>query len=146
MPRSEVFNISDTLYNYGAVITTAKDFKSEMIKQEKYAPVKYIHSSLGWDEYNGKRIFKSYSSVGCKSTYNGKFDIKPKGSFEKWKEIIIKYALPQIALQLAVILGLTAVTIGFLQNEIENTVLIHLFGKSSSRKNNSRAFSIIDFG
>lgn len=134
MARSNVYNISDKLYNYGAVITTAKDFKSEMIKQEKYAPVKYIHSSLGWDEYNGKRIFKSYSSVGCKSTYNGEFDIKPKGSFEKWREIIIKYALPQIVLQLTVILGLTAVTIGFLQNEIENTVLIHLFGKSSSGK------------
>lgn len=134
MPRSEVFNISDTLYNYGAVITTAKDFKSEMIKQEKYAPVKFIHSSVGWDEYNGKRIFKSYCAVGFKSTYNGKFDIKPKGSFEEWKKIIVKYALPQIALQLSVILGLAAVTIGFLQNEIENTVLVHLFGKSSSGK------------
>lgn len=134
MPRSDIYNISDKLYNYGAVISTAQTFKSEMIKQEKYAPVKFIHSSLGWDEYNGKRIFKSYSAVGCESSYNGEFDIKPKGSFEKWREVIIKYTLSQIALQLAVILGLTAVTIGFLQNEIENTVLIHLFGKSSSGK------------
>ncbi len=134
MARSEVFNISDTLYNYGAVITTAKDFKSEMIKQEKYAPVKYIHSSLGWDEYKGKRVFKSYTAVGCKSTYNGTFDIKPKGSFEEWRKIIIKYVLPQVALQLSVILGLAAVTIGFLQNELENTCLIHLYQRSSSGK------------
>lgn len=134
MARSDVYNICNKLYDYGAEISTAQAFRSEMIKQEKYAPVKYIHSSLGWDEYNGNRVFKSYSAVGCNSTYNGEFDIKPKGSFEEWREIIIKYALPQIALQLAVILGLTAVTIGFLQNEIENTVLIHLFGKSSSGK------------
>lgn len=87
MPRSDIYNISDKLYNYGAVISTAQAFKSEMIKQEKYAPVKFIHSSLGWDEYNGKRVFKSYAAVGFKSTYNGTFDIKPKGSFEKWKEI-----------------------------------------------------------
>lgn len=85
MSRSDVYNISDKLYNYGAIIPTVKDFKAEIIKQEKYAPVKYVHSNLGWDEYNGKRIFKGYSTVGCEyeSTYNGAFDIKPKGSFEK---------------------------------------------------------------
>lgn len=136
MPRSEVFNISDTLYNYGAIITSAKDFKAEIIKQEKCAPVKYIHSSLGWDEYNGKRIFKAYSTVGCEyeSTYNGTFDIKPKGSFEKWRAVIKKYALPQIALQLSVVMGLTPVTIGFLQDKVENTLLAHIAGESSSGK------------
>lgn len=136
MSRSDVYNISDKLYNYGAIIPTVKDFKAEIIKQEKYAPVKYVHSNLGWDEYNGKRIFKGYSTVGCEyeSTYNGAFDIKPKGSFEKWRAIIRKYALSQTALQLSVVMGLTPVTIGFLQNKVENTLLAHIAGESSSGK------------
>lgn len=56
MARSDVYNICNKLYDYGAEISTAQAFRSEMIKQEKYAPVKYIHSSLGWDEYNGNVV------------------------------------------------------------------------------------------
>ena len=134
MKRSEVFNTSDKLLDYGAEIISAKDFKEAMYICEKKAPVFYIHSGLGWDEYKGKRIFKAYSAVGWKSAYKGKIDIKPGGSFEEWRDVIIKYALPQTALQLIIILGLSAVTMGFLQDEMDGSIFVHIFGQSSKGK------------
>lgn len=134
MPRSEVYNISDKLYDYGAIIPTDTKFKNSIMAQEKDSPIKYIHHNLGWGRYNGKRIFKGYTAIGCESVYNGVFDVEPKGSFEKWKLIVKKYALTTTALQLSVILGLSSVTMGLLKNKVDNTILVHIFGASSSGK------------
>lgn len=134
MKRSEVFNTSDKLLDYGAEIVSPKDFKNIMYLRESTAPVRYIHSGLGWDKYKGEHIFKAYSTVGWKSAYKGKFDIKPAGSFEEWKNTIVEYVLPQVALQLITILGLSAVTMGFLQDEMDGNIFVHIYGKSSKGK------------
>ena len=134
MKRSEVFNTSDKLLDYGAEIVSPKDFKNIMYLRESTAPVRYIHSGIGWDEYKGNRIFKAYSAVGWKSAYNGKFDIKPTGSFEEWKNTIVEYVLPQVTLQLITILGLSSVTMGFLQDEMDGSIFVHIYGKSSKGK------------
>lgn len=134
MKRSEVFNTSDKLLDYGAEIVSPKDFKNIMYLRESTAPVRYIHSGLGWDKYKGEHIFKAYSTVGWKSTYKGKFDIKPAGSFEEWKNTIVEYVLPQVALQLITILGLSSVTMGFLQDEMDGSIFVHIYGKSSKGK------------
>lgn len=132
--RSELYSVSEKLYNYGADIPSLKDFKLLMQIQEMNAKIEYIHNNLGWDEYKGNRIFKAHSAVGWKSSYNGKLDIKPVGSFEKWKNTIIEYALPQKYLQLITILGLSSVTMGFLQNEMDGSLFVHIFGPSSKGK------------
>lgn len=134
MKRSEVFNTSDKLLDYGAEIVSPKDFKNIMYLRESTAPVRYIHSGLGWDEYKNNRIFKAHSAVGWKSAYKGKFDIKPAGSFEEWKNTIVEYVLPQVALQLTTILGLSAVTMGFLQDEMDGSLFCHIAGASSKGK------------
>lgn len=134
MKRSEVFNTSDKLLDYGAEIISPKDFKNIMYLRESNAPVRYSHSGLGWDRYKDKRIFKAYSAVGWKSAYKGKFDIKPAGSFEGWKDTIEKYVLPQPALSLITILGLSSVTMGFLQDEMDGSIFVHIYGKSSKGK------------
>lgn len=134
MKRNEVFNTSDKLLDYGAEIVSPKDFKNIMYLRESTAPVRYIHSGLGWDKYKGEHIFKAYSTVGWKSAYKGKFDIKPAGSFEEWKNTIVEYVLPQVALQLITILGLSAVTMGFLQDEMDGNIFVHIYGKSSKGK------------
>lgn len=134
MKRSEVFNTSDKLLDYGAEIISPKDFKNIMYLRESTSPVRYIHSGLGWDKYKGEHIFKAYSTVGWKSTYKGKFDIKPAGSFEEWKNTIVEYVLPQVALQLTTILGLSAVTMGFLQDEMDGSLFCHIAGASSKGK------------
>lgn len=134
MKRSEVFNTSDKLLDYGAEIISPKDFKNIMYLRESDAPVCYIHSGLGWDKYKDNHIFKAHSAVGWDSTYKGKFDIKPAGSFEGWKDTIEKYVLPQPALSLITIFGLSAITMGFLQDEMDGTLFAHIAGASSKGK------------
>ena len=63
MKRSEVFNTSDKLLDYGAEIVSPKDFKNIMYLRESTSPVRYIHSGLGWDEYKNNRIFKAHSEM-----------------------------------------------------------------------------------
>lgn len=132
--RSELYSVSEKLYNYGADISSPKDFKLLMQIQEMNAKIEYIHNNLGWDEYKGNRIFKAHSAVGWKSTYKGKFDIKPAGSFDEWEKVIEQYVLPYKYLQLMTILGLSAVTMGFLQNEMDGSLFVHIFGPSSKGK------------
>lgn len=134
MKRSEVFNTSDKLLDYGAEIISPKDFKNIMYLRESDAPVCYIHSGLGWDKYKDNHIFKAHSAVGWDSTYKGKFDIKPAGSFEGWKDTIEKYVLPQPALSLITIFGLSAVTMGLLQDEMDGSIFVHIYGQSSKGK------------
>ncbi|MCH5314582.1 MAG: DUF927 domain-containing protein [Eubacterium sp.] len=134
MKRSEVFGVSEKLYDYGANIPTQKDFKNDMLFKEPNAPIKHIHSGLGWDKYKDKNIFKAYSAVGIKSAYNGKFDIKPKGSQDEWIECIKKYAMPQIPLQFAVVSGMSAVTAGFLKDGMDGSIFVHIYGESSKGK------------
>jgi len=132
--RNELYNISSKLFDYGADIVIAKDFKTTMLFQESKARVEYVHKGIGWDEYKGNQIFKAHSAIGFKSNYKGKFDIKPVGSFEGWKDTIEKYVLPQPALQLITILGLSAVTMGFLQDEMDGSLFVHIYGQSSKGK------------
>lgn len=146
MKRSEVFHISDKLLDYGAEIISPKDFKTIMYQKEKNAPVRYIHSYLGWDEYKDKKIFKAYSAKGIKSIYSGKTDIKPKGSLDGWIESVKKYAMPQIYLQLAVVLGLSAVTAGFLQDEMDGSIFVHIYGESSKGKTTAAMLALSTAG
>lgn len=132
--RNELYNLSSKLFDYGAEIVVAKDFKNLMLFQESEAKIEYIHNYVGWDKYKDNCIFKAHSAVGWKSSYNGKLDIKPVGSFEKWKNTIIEYVLPQKYLQLITILGLSSVTMGFLQNEMDGSLFVHIFGPSSKGK------------
>lgn len=144
--RSDVYTVAEKLLDYGAIITSKKDFIEAMIYDEEKAPIKYAHSGVGWGEHKGEKIFKAYSAIGVESTYNGKIDIKPKGSLEEWKIGIEKYAMPQIALQLAVVLGLSAVTAGFLQDEMDGSIFVHLYGESSKGKTTAAMLALSTAG
>lgn len=147
MKRSEVLSVSDDLYDYGVTFTSKKDFKDVMLYEESKAPIEYIHSGLGWSvNKEGEKIFKAHSAIGVESTYNGKIDIKPKGSFEDWKIGIEKYAMPQIPLQLAIVLGLSAVTAGFLQDEMDGSIFVHLYGESSKGKTTAAMLALSTAG
>ena len=135
--RNELYNPSAKLFNLGAEILILKDFKVEMLWQEGKASTEYFHKGIGWGEYENELIFKAYETVGWDSTYKGKFDIKPAGSFEGWKDTIEKYVLPQPALSLITILGLSSVTMGFLQNEMDGSLFCHIAGASSKGKTTS---------
>lgn len=134
LPRYELYNPSKKLYDYGAEILDNRDFVFLISRQERTLTTEYFHTSVGWSLFNGQRIFNAYSCVGLESTYKGKFDIKPVGSFEGWKDTIEKYVLPQPALQLITILGLSAVTMGFLQDEMDGSLFVHIAGASSKGK------------
>lgn len=134
MSRYELYNQGRKLYDYGSDLIDNKEFSLLVSSQEKELSTEYFHTNIGWNVFNEQRIFNAYSCVGLDSTYKGKFDIKPAGSFEVWKETIENYALPQPALSLIVIFGLSAVTMGFLQDDMDGSLFVHIAGASSKGK------------
>lgn len=134
LPRNEVLTVSNKLFDYGAVITTQKEFRDYIMNQEINIPLENIHSTLGWGDFSCSKFYKANSGIGCETSYFGKYDIEPKGTFDGWRETILKYAMGEIALQLAIVLGLSAVTCGYLREELDSSMLTHIYGESSKGK------------
>lgn len=132
--RSDVYKATDLLYNCGAVIGDTKIFTAYISNAEKQLDISYTHNGIGWSEYEGNRLFKYSNAFPLNSEYVGTLDIKQEGSFEGWKDTVEKYAMSQTALQLGIVLGLSAVTTGFLKDELDGTLLVHLYGASSKGK------------
>ena len=131
--RGVVYKEMQEMLNCGAYIVKASDFVANIAAQENEVETEFTHSNLGWYG-NENESFYSYRSLPEKSTYSGSIDLKPKGSFDEWKHCIEEYAMPQTALQFGVVLGLSAVTVGFLRDRLDCSILCHIFGLSSKGK------------
>ena len=62
---------------------------------------KYIHSKLGFMDYKGKTIYKLHEAIGLNSTYVGTCEIEPKGSYDKYLEMINNHILGNPELEFA---------------------------------------------
>ena len=118
-----------------------REFEAYIREQEQKATSVYTHTGLGWPSGTekvsiplGNRYFKGYQAIGLESQYSGFFDVKPHGTFDGWKEIIIKYVMPYLVLQFILILGMASVVLGYLFEEITESLLVHLYGTSSTGK------------
>ena len=75
------------LTEYGAQVDkkSAPTLLKCIENEEMKAPVTYEHSSLGFSQYEDQLIFKGDKAINIKSNYVGESDIKPKGSYKKWR-------------------------------------------------------------
>ena len=103
--------------------------------EEVRAPMVNVHHQIGWGKYGDKPIYKHYQAVGIESTFSGSLAIEPQGDFDKWKNMVDTEVLGHTPLELALVLGFSAVTIGFISEDLASGSLVsHLSGDSTTGK------------
>ncbi|MDM0611618.1 DUF927 domain-containing protein [Clostridium perfringens] len=114
---------------------------------EDRAIKKNVHSKLGFFNYNGNETYKLYNTVGIKSEYVGGYDVKPKGSKEKYIEMLENEVFGKCELEFAIISALSAVTLGYIGEELGlDSLLIHIVGNSTTGKSTALKLAISCFG
>lgn len=118
-----------------------REFEAYIREQEQKATSVYTHTGLGWPSGTEKvsmppdsQYFKGYQAIGLESQYSGSFDIEPHGTFDGWKSVVDEEVMPYLELQLSLALGMTAVVLGYLYPEVMESLLVHLYGLSSTGK------------
>jgi len=104
----------------------------EAFDQQGYAPTP-VYSFLGWlppsNEDDGALHYRASTLIGSPqdAKYIGNYDVVPCGTYEAWKDMVIKDVIPYPTLQLVLIAALASVVIGILtyKTPIENPI-VHL--------------------
>lgn len=108
---------------------------------------KNIHSKLGFMEYERKIIYKLYEAIGLNSTYVGKYDVKPKGSYSEYIKMIKNHVIGNVELEFAMVSGLSAILLGYIGEELGlDSTIIHLVGNSTTGKSTALKLAISSFG
>jgi putative DNA primase/helicase len=132
--------LSVTEYNVSRTIM-------DLLEQEKRAPVICVHSKVGSDVIDGKLVFKHFGGINIVSSYNGKLDIKPKGSYENWLKTIIDYVIGNTALEVMLVIGFSSAIVGLLSLISDNdSLLVHLSGDSTTGKTTGSMLPISIWG
>lgn len=125
-----------------------KFFKEE--EEKKMATKKYTHSSLGFSRYNDKLIFKHYKAIGIDSTYNGPYDVRPRGSYGDYMSMVKDEVLGNPLMEFILVSGLSSVLLAYLSDEYSlDSLVIHLVsdsttGKSTALKLAASLWSVTD--
>lgn len=142
LSRAEIAEngIAAKLSAKGASVSTKRaDVLQQYLNQqyEQYkGDIECFHTGVGWLDVKGVEIYRAQSAVGeLSSLYHGELDLREQGSYEAWRDMIVKDVLPFPALTLILIAGLSAVVTGFLYNKVTllNSI-ISLAGMSSTGK------------
>lgn len=118
-------------------------------KQEAELEVENVHSGLGWYKIESPKnpdkyvnVFRNQYIKLSNSSYQGFFDIKPKGSFEKWEDMVNNYVVGT-NLELSLVLGFSSVLNGYLSNSLDvKNLFVHFFGDSSTGKSTALQLAI----
>lgn len=125
----------------------AGDLVKYFIKEERQSKLVSVHTNIGFDEQEGKVIYKAFNSVGTESTYTGSYDIKPKGKKEIWLDMFEEEVLGNSNLELICSISLTSLLIGFIGEEyLLETIIVHLVGNSTTGKSTALRLAISFFG
>ncbi|MGJ9385241.1 DUF927 domain-containing protein [Salipaludibacillus sp. CF4.18] len=118
--------------------------------QEEQAPYHYTHSQLGWSEIEGVEVFKHDQSIGNDnliSSYNGSFNIKEKGTYETWKQIIYNDVVPHTPLCLALTAGFASPVVAWIAKDLDlEVLLLHAYGDSTTGKTTAARVYVSPFG
>lgn len=90
--------------------------KNRFETSETYTP-KHFHTRLGWDNFKNQSIFNEISFVVSK--YDGEYYVTPKGDYKQWKELIKEELIGNNPLELAVIIGLSAVVNAYVGKQFD---------------------------
>lgn len=137
------------LQNYGLDVTEENVLK--LIRHLRYtesnALVTLVHSRLGFDKLDEKYVFKHYLGVNTQSSYSGKLDIAPKGTYGKWFNTIIENVVNNIPLETMLVIGFSSAIVGLL-SLISNSdsLLVHTTGDSTTGKTTASMLAISIWG
>ena len=113
-----------------------------------------IHEGVGWDviendyqkEFGDKEgyVYKTYNRIGnVESRYAGLFDIEPRGTLEGQLEFIKKEVQGNVACEVAVALGLSAVVNGRIRDIVHTpNLIVHMYGDSSRGKTTAAQLAV----
>ena len=108
--------------------------------------IDYAHDWVGWDTTKNchnlskkpKEIYKHSTAklgTGITSSYTGMLDIQPKGSWKEWKAGVEEHVMGYRPLESAIIMGLSAVVVGYLGNKkLPPNLIFHIPGRTSTGK------------
>ncbi|HAT4072363.1 TPA: DUF927 domain-containing protein [Clostridium perfringens] len=116
--------------------------------EKKFKEIRNVHSELGFSEYKNKDIYKLYKVIGeLDSTYNGEYDIKPKGNKEEYEAMLREEVYGRCELEFIIVSALSAVVLGYIgdRNSLDS-LIIHLSGNSSTGKSTALKLAISLFG
>lgn len=130
------FGLDVTEYNADKII-------KHLQFEEKNAPMTLVHSNIGFDIWDEKYVFKHYGGVNVESSYNGKLDIVPKGTYENWHTAIMEYVIRNIPLETALVIGFSSAVVGLLSLMSNyDSLLAHFSGDSTTGKTTASMLAI----
>ena len=112
-----------------------KTYSKSLKNQEEALKAKLNHKGVGWDIYQGERIYKHKditSNKKIESIYHGECLIETKGTLEEYKEFLEEEVIGHTPLEAAIALGLSSVVVGYLDNYKSN--IFNIYGNSTTGK------------
>ncbi|WP_394219124.1 DUF927 domain-containing protein [Halobacillus trueperi] len=115
--------------------------------QEDQAPLKLVHSNVGFQRHEDKLIYKHWRAIGLDSIYRGELAIEPKGTYDAWIKLIDSEVMGHTPLELALVLGLSAPVASIVAEETGmEVIVVHIYGNSSQGKTTALQLAISPFG
>ncbi|MBY0051967.1 MULTISPECIES: DUF927 domain-containing protein [Brevibacillus] len=130
---------------WGEVVEHYVDYLREQVET---MPRTYVHSMVGWDEFEGQLFFKHYKAVGLNSIYVGsQHDIEPKGSYDKWFALVEAEVLGNPWLEFALVVGFTAALVSLIGKKVHiDSLFFNFAGKTTSGKTTSTRLGLSPWG
>jgi len=145
-------NLRTELFNLGIGITenNFKLIQEWLLYTEEVADICYTHVDLGFHIVNGKKCYlldRYHGPDPIESEYIGELDLRPKGTLEGFKEVILSEVQGRVRLELAFTIGLASIVVSFLKDFLSSSVFIfHFTGDSSTGKTTSALLCVSSFG
>lgn len=151
MDRSEYLNPTNLIAKQNIGLDVMRDNVNSLSQhfrnEEERAQRINIHKTLGFGKCEDTEIYKLYKCIGIDSTYEGDKEIKPKGSRETYIKMIKEDILGYPQLELILSIGLSAVVLGYVGEELSlDTQIVHLYGNSTTGKSTALKLAISLFG
>lgn len=98
-------------------------------------------------DYNGKTIYKLHEAIGLNSTHVGTCEVKPKGSYDKYIDMINNHIVGNPELEFALSSGVSSILLGYIGEDLGlDSNIIHLVGNSTTGKSTALKLAISAFG
>lgn len=118
-----------------------------LLNEEREAKEIKSHSKIGFSEHEGKTIYKLHQCTGIDSVYTGNFEVKPNGSKEEWLKMFSEEVQGNSCLELISSISLSSIVAGFIGEKYSlETLIVHIFGNSSTGKTTALRLAISMFG
>lgn len=111
--------------------------------EEKFEKPSYVHSNIGFSNFDNKTIYKLNKAIGIESNYVGRYALEPQGRKEEYEQMLKKEVYGRKELELIILVALSAVIIGYIGIDIGlDTNIFHLVGNSTTGKSTALRLAI----